>query len=80
MADLIAHIDQRIRRALGGRPRHSVVIATEHSTYRLQGLANGEVARFVGDIEHQSGITQRRGGSQRHPTKWTQAPDTFRAV
>ncbi|MGL9773354.1 MAG: hypothetical protein ACR5LG_03655 [Sodalis sp. (in: enterobacteria)] len=46
MADLIAHIDQRIRRALGGRTRHSIVIATEHSIYRLQGLANGEVALY----------------------------------
>ncbi|MBT9431351.1 phage baseplate assembly protein [Candidatus Sodalis endolongispinus] len=105
MADLIAHIDQRIRRALsglrlayravlrrvtptggvqtaqvsglagestpdvelfqhygltsvppagtmavvlpvGGCTRHSIVIATEHSTYRMQGLANGEVALY----------------------------------
>ncbi|MGL9774900.1 MAG: phage baseplate assembly protein domain-containing protein [Sodalis sp. (in: enterobacteria)] len=32
---------------VGGRTRHSIVIATEHNTYyRLQGLANGEVALY----------------------------------
>ncbi|MGL9774812.1 MAG: hypothetical protein ACR5LG_14955 [Sodalis sp. (in: enterobacteria)] len=42
---------------------------------------DGAVARFAGDIKHQGATpAQRRGGNQRHPAKWTQEPDTFRAV
>ncbi|MBG6243069.1 MAG: phage baseplate assembly protein V [Candidatus Symbiopectobacterium sp. Dall1.0] len=32
---------------VGGSTRHSIVIATEHSTYRLQGLESGEVALYT---------------------------------
>jgi len=31
---------------VGGRTSHSVIVATENSTYRLQGLKNGEVAIY----------------------------------
>lgn len=32
---------------LGGRTSHGIVIATEHSSYRLQGLESGEVAIYT---------------------------------
>lgn len=32
---------------LGGRTSHGIVIATEHSSYRLQGLESGEVALYT---------------------------------
>jgi phage baseplate assembly protein V len=32
---------------LGGRTSHGIVIATEHSAYRLQGLESGEVAIYT---------------------------------
>lgn len=32
---------------IGGRTSHGIVIATEHASYRLQGLAGGEVALYT---------------------------------
>ena len=39
---------------IGGRTAHSIIIATEHASYRLTGLASGEVALYTdeGDRIH----------------------------
>lgn len=43
---------------MGGRTSHSVIVATENSAYRLQGLANGEVAIYT---DEGTSIVLKRG-------------------
>ncbi|MGQ8700611.1 phage baseplate assembly protein V [Serratia marcescens] len=43
---------------IGGRTSHGVIIATEHSAYRLQGLENGEVAIYT---DEGTSIVLKRG-------------------
>jgi phage baseplate assembly protein V len=44
---------------IGGRTAHGIVIATEHTQYRLKGLKNGEVALY--DDQGQQIILTRQG-------------------
>ncbi len=44
---------------VGGKTAHAIVIATEHATYRLKGLAQGEVALY--DDQEQK-VHIKRGG------------------
>lgn len=50
---------QAIVLPIGGKTAHGIIIATEHTTYRLKGLKNGEVALY--DDQGQS-IVLTRGG------------------
>lgn len=43
---------------LGGQTTHGIILATEHSAYRLQGLASGEVALYT---DEGTRIVLRRG-------------------
>lgn len=43
---------------LGGKTSHGIVIATEHGSYRLQGLASGEVALYSDEGDS---VVLRRG-------------------
>lgn len=48
---------------LGGQTAHGVVVATEHSAYRIQGLQNGEVAIYTDEDRAADGcrIVLKRG-------------------
>lgn len=43
---------------IGGKTSHSIIVATEHSAYRLQGLENGEVAIYT---DEGASIVLKRG-------------------
>ncbi len=43
---------------IGGKTSHGIVIATEHGTYRLQGLESGEVALYTDEGDS---VVMRRG-------------------
>lgn len=45
---------------IGGKTTHSIAIATEHGTYRLKGLKEGEVALYTDEGDH---ILLKRGNN-----------------